>query len=147
VPSSKLFVEPRFRATPRLAPAVINDRLAEWRKLLRSSVTTGRTVFQRILRGRVTFVPRLHVLDGSPDGYEFHAETRFDRLFSGIAVTCPWPTDDAVTGAEGITAADTDDADYGHLLEKVAARKGDVRPARLELATSWFVARRSIQLS
>jgi hypothetical protein len=48
--------------------------------LLRSSVTTGRVVLQRILRGRITFVPRLHVLDGSPDGYEFHAQTRFDCL-------------------------------------------------------------------
>ena len=32
-----------LRPVPRLAPAVIESRLAEWRRLLRSSITQGRT--------------------------------------------------------------------------------------------------------
>ena len=43
------------------------------------------------------------------------------------------------TGTERIRPEDTFDADYGNLLEK-AYGKGMVRPARLERATSWFVA-------
>jgi hypothetical protein len=35
----------------RLEPAVIENRLAEWRRLLRQSTTQGRTVLQRVLRG------------------------------------------------------------------------------------------------
>jgi hypothetical protein len=47
-----------LRPVPRLAPEVIENRLTEWRRLLRSSVTQGRTVLQRILRGRLTFTLR-----------------------------------------------------------------------------------------
>src|SRR5439155_26392990 len=47
-----------LRPVPRLAPAVVEGRLAEWRRLLRASTTQGRTVLQRILRGRLTFTPR-----------------------------------------------------------------------------------------
>lgn len=47
-----------LRPVPRLAPAVIENRLAEWRRLLRASTTQGRTVLQRIPRGRLTFTPR-----------------------------------------------------------------------------------------
>jgi hypothetical protein len=42
---------------PRLAPAVIENRLAEWRRLLRQSTTQGRAVLQRVLRGRIVFTP------------------------------------------------------------------------------------------
>jgi hypothetical protein len=52
------------------------DRLAEWRRLLRQSTTQGRAVLQRVLRGRITFTPK-------GDGYEFEAPTRFDKLFTG----------------------------------------------------------------
>ena len=48
-----------LRPVPRLAPAVIENRLAEWRRLLRQSTTQGRTVLQRILRGRMTFTPAM----------------------------------------------------------------------------------------
>src|SRR5258708_35263635 len=44
-----------LRPVPRLAPAVIENRLTEWRRLLRASTTQGRPVLQRILRGRITF--------------------------------------------------------------------------------------------
>jgi hypothetical protein len=47
-----------FRPMPRLPPAVVEDRLAEWRRLLRSSNTQGRAVLQRVVRGRITFAPR-----------------------------------------------------------------------------------------
>ncbi len=67
---------------PRLAPAVIENRLAEWRRLLRASTTQGRSVLQRVLRGRIVFTP-------SGEGYTFEAPTRFDKLFSGIVVKRP----------------------------------------------------------
>jgi hypothetical protein len=47
-----------LQPVPRLAPAIIEGRLAEWRRLLRASTTQGRTMLQRILRGRLTFTPR-----------------------------------------------------------------------------------------
>lgn len=78
-----------LRPIPRLAPAIIEDRLAEWRRLLRASTTQGRTVLQRIINGRISFTPRQHVLTGEPDGYDFSAQTRFDKLFTGIAVERP----------------------------------------------------------
>ena len=49
-----------LRPIPRLAPAVIDNRLAEWRRLPRASTTQGRTVLQRIVRGRITFTPDSH---------------------------------------------------------------------------------------
>jgi hypothetical protein len=75
-----------LRPVPRLAPAVIENRLAEWRRLLRASTTQGRTVLQRILRGRLTFTPRVDPISGEADGYDFSGPTRFDKLFTGIAV-------------------------------------------------------------
>jgi hypothetical protein len=167
---------------PRLAPKVIEDRLAEWRRLLRVSTTTGRTVLQRVLRGRLTFTPRADGL-----GYDFSGPTRFDKLFTGIVVdnTPDRPSfidPNDRTGTENIGPEDTGEADYGRLLERVYEKSGKgwcalqdsnfsargaaerrnelgtagrghlangemVRPAGLEPATSWFVARRSIQLS
>ena len=62
---------------PRLPRQVIEDRLAEWRRLLRASTTQSRAVLQRILRGRIVFTPK-------GEGYTFEAPTRFDKLFSGI---------------------------------------------------------------
>ena len=59
--------------------AVVDDRLGEWRRLLRQSTTQARAVLQRVLRGRIVFTP-----DG--DGYDFEAPTRFDRLFVGCVV-------------------------------------------------------------
>ena len=69
---------------PRLAPAIIEARMEEWRRLLRQSITTSRTVLQRVLVGRITFTPRE---DGY--GYDFSAETRFSGLFTGIASPRP----------------------------------------------------------
>ena len=105
---------------PRLAPAVIENRLAEWRRLLRSSTTQGRTVLQRILRGRLTFTPRLNPISGEPDGYDFSGPTRFDKLFTGIAVETPaWvKAYTGKTGCEDIDPEDTFDGDYGRLLDR-----------------------------
>ena len=107
-----------LRPVPRLAPAVIESRLAEWRRLLRSSTTQGRTVLQRILRGRITFRLRNHPLTGEVDGYDFEAPTRFDKLFTGIAVERPAGVDEGPLGSEGIGPEDTFDGDYGRLLER-----------------------------
>lgn len=114
-----------MRPVPRLPAAVIESRLAEWRRLLRASTTQGRTVLQRVLRGRLTFTPRA---DGC--GYDFEGPTRFDKLFSGMACKplAAATFDDLVRnagrGTERIGVEDVPDADYGRLLEAAAMRKG-----------------------
>jgi hypothetical protein len=70
-----------LQPVPRLAPRVVESRLAEWRRLLRQSPSQARALLQRLLRGRITF--RLRE-DGK--GYDFEALTRFDRLFAGLVV-------------------------------------------------------------
>jgi hypothetical protein len=59
---------------PRLPVAVIENRLAEWRRLLRPSTTQARAALQLVLVGRVTFTP-------DESGYAFTVPTRYDRLF------------------------------------------------------------------
>lgn len=116
---------------PRLEPAIIENRLAEWRRLLRQSTTQGRTVLQRILRGRLTFTLRVNEVSGEVDGYDFEGPTRFDRLFTGIAVERPKdlnPSD--LSGTEDIGPEDTFEGDYGRLLERVYV-KGVASPPRL----------------
>jgi site-specific DNA recombinase len=109
----------RLRPIPRLAPMVIENRLAEWRRLLRQSTTTGRTVLQRVLLGRLLFTPRRNEISGEIDGYEFEATTRFDQLFTGIAVERPANLDlHDMAGTEGIRPEDTGEADFGLLLER-----------------------------
>jgi site-specific DNA recombinase len=104
-----------LRPVPRLEPAVVENRLGEWRRLLRQSTTQGRTVLQRILRGRITFTPRA---DGQ--GYDFTAPTRFDRLFTGVAVKRPaWVPDGP---RPVLRPEDTFDSDYGLLLERVCGK-------------------------
>ena len=102
-----------LRPIRRLAPAVIESRLAEWRRLLRQSIDQSRGVVQKVVQGRITFTPRA---DGQ--GYDFSAPTRFDRLFTGIVAPRPAfiPTGDAGTTAH-IGPNDTFDGDYGRLLE------------------------------
>ena len=107
-----------LQPVPRLAPAVIENRLAEWRRLLRQSTTQARTVLQRVLRGRVTFTPRA---DGQ--GYDFEGPTRFDRLFSGIVAKRPaWIAEGDGQGTEHIRPEDTPDLDYGELLERACVK-------------------------
>lgn len=100
---------------PRLAPHVIEDRLDEWRRLLRQSTTQGRAVLQRVLNGRIVFTP-----DGAT-GYSFEAPTRYDKLFSGIVVPRPAFIPTGNVGAEHIGAEDTFEGDYGRLLERATA--------------------------
>ena len=103
-----------LRPVPRLAPAVVEGRLSEWRRLLRSSTTQARTMLQRVLRGRITFTPRE---DGQ--GYDFTCPTRFDKLFTGIAVETPkWLAAGDRRGFEDTTPEDSMDGDYGRLLER-----------------------------
>jgi len=58
------------RPIPLPPRAMVEDRLAEWRRLLRQSVATGRAVLDRMLDGRIVFTP-------VGVGYEFTAPTRF----------------------------------------------------------------------
>jgi hypothetical protein len=113
-----------LRPVPRLAPAVVADRLAEWRRLMRGSVQQARLVLQKVLDGRIVFTPRA---DGR--GYDFACPTRFDRLFQGVAVERPGWLQDGARGREHITRQDTRDADYAELLERANAEEL-VRPWR-----------------
>jgi hypothetical protein len=117
---------------PRLAPAVIENRLAEWRRLLRASTTQGRTVLQRILKGRITFTPIIDGLGLGQTGYDFTAPTRFDKLFTGIAVERPGGVDEGPLGSEGIGPEDTFDGDYGRLLDRAVENAGKGSCARRE---------------
>jgi site-specific DNA recombinase len=115
---------------PRLPAAVIEDRLAEWRRLLRQSTTQARAVLQRVLRGRITFTP-------VGNGYRFTAPTRFDKLFTGVASPRPAWMPTTVDSSPGVTAADTLDGDYGRVLARAAERilgKGLASPAGFEPA-------------
>jgi hypothetical protein len=103
-----------LQPVPRLPPSVVEDRLGEWRRLLRQSTTQARAVLQRVLRGRLVFTPRA---DGN--GYDFSGPTRFDKLFSGIAVERPSFIPRGARGTEHITPDDTLDSDYGRLLERI----------------------------
>jgi hypothetical protein len=104
---------------PRLAPEIIENQLAEWRRLLRSSTTQGHCVLQRILIGRLTFSPRRNEVSDEIDGYDFERQTRFDGLFTGIAVDRPKNMDPHdLTGTEDIGPEDTREGDYGRLLER-----------------------------
>ena len=58
------------------------------------------------------------------DGYTFSADTRFDKLFSGIVIPGVDPEHGQLKGLEHLGPADTFDADYGRLLENAIARKG-----------------------
>ena len=128
----------------RLPAEVIESRLAEWRRLLRGSTTQGHTVLQRILRGRLTFTPRLHPLSGEPDGYDFVGPTLFDKLFTGIAVETPaWiKASKRRRGFEDTTPEDTFDGDYGRLLDQAAqeARVRDGVPNQRQLEPARRVA-------
>ena len=102
-----------FKPVPRLRPEVVEDRLTEWRRLLRQSTTQGRAVLQRVLRGRITFTPKC-------GGYEFEAPTRFDKPFLGVDVETKREVSDE--GTEHIGPEDTFNADYGRLLAAVQDR-------------------------
>lgn len=73
-----------LRPVPRLAPQVVEGRLAEWRRLLRGNVTQGRAVLQRVLQGRLTVTP---AEDGRSDTFE--GPTRFAKLFTGLVAEPP----------------------------------------------------------
>lgn len=76
-------------------------------------------MLQRILRGRLTFTPHVNFVSGEIDGYDFEGPTRFDKLFTGIAVERPKSLDPHdKTGIEDIGPEDTFEGDYGRLLER-----------------------------
>ncbi len=106
-----------LRPVPRLPARVVEDRLAEWRRLLRESTTQARAVLQRLLRGRIVFTPGE---DGR--GWNFTVETRLDRLFAGIvAPRLSWVKVGAAIGSDHITEEGTPEADWGRLLERAYA--------------------------
>src|SRR6185503_12009238 len=82
-------------------------------------------VLQRVLRGRITFTPRVNEISGELDGYAFEAPTRFDKLFTGIAVERPKSlVPDDLTGYENIGPEETGDGDYGRLIDRFFLKRG-----------------------
>ena len=127
-----------LQPVPRLPRELIETRLEEWRRLIRGSVTQGRMVLERVLVGRIVFTPRE---DGF--GYDFKAQTRFDKLFTGIAhgITIPGFTSrdwvlcpDGVEDPNYFTKRDVAEADYGRLLEQALNRARVSSPAGFEPA-------------
>jgi hypothetical protein len=73
--------------------------------------------------GAVDVHPRRNPISGELDGYDFAGPTRFDRLFTGIAVERPaWVAEYGTTGCEGISPEETFDRDYGRLLDRAYER-------------------------
>ena len=69
----------------------------------------------RIPSTRSVNLPKpINPISGEVDGYDFTGPTRFDKLFTGIAVERPKSLDlNDRTGLEGIGPEDTCDGDYG----------------------------------
>jgi hypothetical protein len=127
----------RLQPIHRLASEVVENQLEQWRRLVRQSTTTGRAVLQKILRGRLTFTPRVNDVSGEIDGYEFEGETRFDQLFEGITVERPRNLDpNDRTGTENITELDTWEARLNELMIDTREKKvgGMASPAGFEPA-------------
>ncbi len=87
-------------------------------------------MLQRVIQSRITFTPtgiesiglnaadRVTVSPCAPTGYDFEAHTRFDKLFTGIAMKRPQGVPSTTEGCDGIGPEDTFDADYGALLDR-----------------------------
>ena len=114
----------RGRATcgrcPGSPPAVIENRLAEWRRLLRAVDDAGAHRAAAHPARTADVHAALNPISDEPDGYDFAGPTRFDKLFTGIAVETPqWVKDyTGKTGTEDIGPEDTFDGDYGRLLDR-----------------------------
>lgn len=119
-----------LQPVPRVPRQVLEDRLNDWRRLLRQSTTQARAVLQRVLAGRIVFTPR-------GESYDYRAETRFDRLFAGFVVKVPQPalgldwSQPAAEGLEHLRPEDCIDYDYGKLLERFCG-KGVASPPGFE---------------
>ena len=110
-----------LRPVPRLPASVVEDRLAEWRRLLRASTTQGRAVVQRIVVGRIRSRLARRTRSRCP------ADTTSRRKRGSTNCSRAWrrrhsPDGRSLLGTEGITAADTWDADYARLLERAQKR-------------------------
>ena len=76
-------------------------------------MTQARAVIQRIIVGRITFTLRCNEVSDEIDGYDFEAITRFDNLFTGIAVERPKNFDPRNrAGLDDIRPEDTFEAEY-----------------------------------
>ena len=105
------------RPIPRLAPTVVENRLAEWQRLVQGNTTQARAVLQCVLNRRIVFTP-------SKQGYTFAAPTRFDWLVSRIVAPRPVSIGQRTRGWEHLTDGDTFDGDYGRQLARVPAACG-----------------------
>ena len=108
--------------------SVIEDRLAEWRRLLRASVPTGRAVLERVLTDRITFTPVGASDDtetAKPVGYEFECPTRYDRLFSGVVVPKSALTAHGMSATDVYYRAEDTGLDFGEILRGAMVRESN----------------------
>jgi hypothetical protein len=95
-------------------------------------------VLQRVLNGRIVFTPMENGL--GQEGYDFVAPTRYDKLFTGVAVRRPDFIPSGSEGTESIGPEDTHDGDHGRLLER-AYGKGE-RPQPFRVGTRYQLGSR-----
>jgi len=84
--------------------------------LLRGSVTQARAVIQKVINGRILMIP----LENG-EGYQFWAETRFDKLFQGMTIPMPrfmQKLEPSARGGEHLTPEDTGDSEKDALLKR-----------------------------
>ena len=91
-------------------------------KNVRENVETGEKArCSASSSGAITFTP-------SRQGYTFSAQTRFDRLFTGIVAPRPeWLPRGAPRGLGHLTDDETREGDYGRLLEVAVSREREWR--------------------
>jgi hypothetical protein len=77
---------PALRVDPQTEQAV-QDRLVDWRGVLHANPAGARAVLAKLLRGRLTFTPRV---DGRREFYEFNGEGTILPILEGIV-------DDSIT--------------------------------------------------
>jgi hypothetical protein len=109
--------------TPRKHPLTVMDAEGDARAAAKKAGAT-KAVEDEMVRAAIESV--------EPDGYEFEGPTRFDKLFTGLAVERPKSLvlGDR-TGCEHISPPFDDD--YGRLLDRVYV-KGSTSPAGFEPA-------------
>lgn len=103
------------RPVPMPPRCEVEDRLAEWRELLRKNVQTARAVLDRVLNGRIVFEPM-----GA--GYEFECPTRYDKLFSGVVVPKSALAAHGFDAADVYCRAEDTGLDFGEVLRRAMVR-------------------------
>jgi len=133
-----------LKPIPQIPRAKIKSHLDEWRTLLRGSVTRARAVIQKAINGRILMIP----LENG-EGYQFWAETRFDKLFQGMAIPMPrfmQSLEPSTRGCEHLTPEETGDSEKDALLKRALSLVSLTTPSWNQLR-KWLSEMASIRSS